>query len=87
MGIGSGTAALIGGLASAGGSVASGILGSNAASSAASEQARQQNRLPSFNTRLLRTHLASKKGSSIQSNRTLHLGCNPVPEHWAISTT
>lgn len=39
MGIGSGTAALIGGLASAGGSVASGIMGSNAASGAAQAQA------------------------------------------------
>lgn len=39
MGIGSGTAMLIGGLASAGGSVASGIMGGNAAKSAAGAQA------------------------------------------------
>lgn len=39
MGIGSGTAALIGGLASAGGSIASGAMGASAAGNAASEQA------------------------------------------------
>lgn len=38
MGIGSGTAALIGGLASAGGSIASGIMGGNAAQNAAAAQ-------------------------------------------------
>lgn len=38
MGIGSGTAALIGGIASAGGSVASGIIGANGASNAAAAQ-------------------------------------------------
>lgn len=43
MGIGSGTAALIGGLAGAGGSVASGIMGSNAASDAASQQSAAAN--------------------------------------------
>ncbi len=39
MGIGSGTAMLVGGLAGAGGSLASGIMGSNAAQNAAPEQA------------------------------------------------
>lgn len=43
MGIGSGTAMLIGGLAGAGGSVASGIMGSNAAQNAAAEQTQAAN--------------------------------------------
>lgn len=71
MGIGSGTAALIGGLASAGGSVASGILGSNAASNAASEQSQAAEQAAQLQYQASQNSLGFQEGEYNNSQQEL----------------
>ena len=55
-----GTALLVGGLASAGGSVASGLLGSNAATTAAGQEVNQENQALDFQKQMFATQQANQ---------------------------
>lgn len=71
MGIGSGTAALIGGLVGAGGSVASGIMGSNAAQDAASQQAAAANHAADLQYQASQNALGFQEGQYANSQAEL----------------
>lgn len=71
MGIGSGTAALIGGVASAGGSIASGAIGSSAASSAAAQQAAAANHAADLDYQASQNALGFQEGQYNNSQAEL----------------
>src|ERR1700744_5865443 len=71
MGIGSGTAALIGGLAAAGGSVASGVIGSNAAGNAAQDQSKAAEQAAQLQYQASQNALGFQEGTYNNSQQEL----------------
>src|ERR1700761_5501151 len=71
MGIGSGTAALIGGLAAAGGSVASGVIGSNAAGNAAQDQSQAAEQAAQLQYQASQNALGFQEGTYNNSQQEL----------------